>query len=399
MSRHSESIGVSIHGHFTIIDEKTGEVIREKSNAIHPQNMARIISRGLANEGNSSVYRIAFGNGGSFVDVGGNIEYRTPNDGNNGAGWESRLYREIYSEIVDNSDPVELGTDPGSAGPDNIRVGGGTSGAATSSNHNVLSDEIGKQSRVVVSMLIDENEPAGHITENTFSFDEIGLYSSGLPAVGTSGFASINVNDKKSTDDIYPTLSAATNYALRIELDGITRDAIVTTPAFGTGSGPLGRFTYGDLCEGINSGAWISSGFDFSSANGAFFTITDETGGAYPSITGQVTFGFLNIQSKITGADSSIIIPEDQPIGANDNLVYALANNIWNNVVDETDDSSYAGKNVGVINDPVDQSNERERLLSHVTFAPVTKPLSSIYRVVYRFDISVKSVNSTVNLT
>jgi mRNA-degrading endonuclease toxin of MazEF toxin-antitoxin module len=406
MSRHSEVAGLTVKGHVYITDESTGEVLLDQDNAIHPQNMARIIARALANEENGIIHRIAFGNGGTFIDVGGNIVYRQPNDGNNGAGWEARLYRETYSEIVDDGDAL-LGTDPGSAGPDNIRTGGGTSGAATTADHKVISEEVGKQSNIIISMLIDENEPSSQLanqstpsptleeSEDTFIFDEIGLYSPGLSAVDTSAFARVDVGNVLSTDDISPALAGSTDYALRITLDGTTRDAVITTPAPGSGTGTSGAFTYGDLCDGLNGGAWISSGFDFSNSNGAFFFVTDRSGGSYSTITGQEAFGFFNVQSKLTGATSGVLIPEDTPITGNDNILYVLANSIWSNVVDAGDDSSLSGLGAGVINDAVVQSNERERLLSHIVFTPILKSSSSIIRIVYTLTVTVSPTQNS----
>ncbi len=402
MSTLGHAIKVAVSGHVKIIDETTGKILLDQHNAIHPQNMARIIARGLANEENGSIYRIAFGNGGTFIDAGGNIVFRQPNDGSNGAGWEARLYRETYSEIVDSQSP-SLGVDPGSAGPDNVRSGGGSNPAGDPSGGGVSSTEVGTSSNVVISMVINESEPSGQLLtqsspsptleteEDTFIFDEIGLYSYGLPAIDTSGVASVDIGNKLSTEDISPALSGSTDYALRIELDGVVRDAIITTPAAGTGTGTAGAFTYGDLCEGINTGAWISSGFDFSGASGAFFFVTDRSGGTYPSISGQESYGYFTVQSKSTGITSEVVFPEDNPISGDTNLIYALASNIWANA----NVNAVAGQAAGVINDAVDQSNERERLLSHLIFTPILKSQSSVIRIVYTITVSVASTEDS----
>ena len=78
-----------------------GDILLDKSNAVHSQNMARAIARSLAREPNGHIHRIAFGNGGSFTDAGETTIINPPNDGTRGDGWESRLYNETYSEIVD----------------------------------------------------------------------------------------------------------------------------------------------------------------------------------------------------------------------------------------------------------------------------------------------------------
>ncbi len=52
-----------------------GRVLLDQKNAVHPQNMARIFARALANESNYFIHRIAFGNGGTDIDVASNIIY------------------------------------------------------------------------------------------------------------------------------------------------------------------------------------------------------------------------------------------------------------------------------------------------------------------------------------
>lgn len=406
MSILDQAIKVAVKGHVKITDEITGEILLDKDNAVHPQNMARVIARSLANEENGYIYRIAFGNGGTFIDAGGNIVFRQPNDGDNGAGWESRLYRETYAEIVDEDD-ADFGVDPGSAGPDNVRVGGGSNPAGDPAGGGVTSEEVGTQSNIIITMVLNESEPSGQLLtqsspsptleldEDTFIFDELGLYSLGLPAVDTSGVSSVDVGNKLSTDDIAPALAGSTDFALRVTLDGVTQDAIITTTAAGTGTGTAGAFTYGDLCEGINTGAWISSGFAFDGASGAFFFITDRSGGSYPSITGQESFGFFTVQSKTTGISSTILfpsnIPDDQPIGGNDNLIFVLASNIFANANINVND----GQAAGVINDSVTPTNERERLLSHLVFTPILKSQSSVIRIVYTITVSVAATEDS----
>jgi hypothetical protein len=368
MSIPVDSMGVFINGHVKIVDETTGVVLLDKDNAIHSQNMARIISRKLANEENSILYRMAFGNGGTFVDAGLNVTTREPNDGTNGGGWEVRLYKEIYSEIIDNSDP-DFGTDPGSAGPDNIRVGGGSTPSGDPSGLGVSSTEIGAESTTVVNITINESEPFGE----DLIFDEIGIYSGGLSAVDTAGLSSINVGDKSSIS-IASAVAPTTIYTMRVAIDGVTRDTNITTPAVGSGAG--GAFTYGDICEGINTGSWFTSGYNFSDSDGVFFFITDESGGAYPSITGQDSLGLLTLQSKKVGVTSSIVIPEYNPTLTN--LLFVLAGSSWSRV----NINNQSGSDAGLI-------QTRERLLTHIVFEPITKSASSIVRITYTITVSV----------
>ena len=75
-----DNMKLAVNGHVTINDSVDG-VILDQHNAVHPQNLTRIFARALANEQNHSIYRIAFGNGGTHIDATGQVTYRTPNDG------------------------------------------------------------------------------------------------------------------------------------------------------------------------------------------------------------------------------------------------------------------------------------------------------------------------------
>jgi hypothetical protein len=91
-----EKVNFSIMGHAKIVGKQTGEVLREKCNAIHPQHMAMIFGHGLANENYSYIYSLAFGNGGTYTDSTNRIIYNTPNT----AGLSAGLYNQTYSEVV-----------------------------------------------------------------------------------------------------------------------------------------------------------------------------------------------------------------------------------------------------------------------------------------------------------
>ena len=306
MSLSGDDFNVQMSGHVLIKDETNDEILMDKHNAIHPQNMARIVARALSNEPNSTIFRMAFGNGGTFVDAGSNVVFNPPNDGKI-SGWESRLYNEIYSEIVDETE-ADFGIDPGSAGPGAVRPGGGSSPGNDPGGGGVVSQEAGLKSNVVITVFLNENEPTGqddtilNPSDTTFTFDEIGLYSEGKGAVPTAGVSSINVGNKDSEDVAPVTPSSTLN--LDLTVDGSTYSSVISIPASGTGS--LGQITYGDLCEGINTGAWISSGDSIQ--NVVYVYITDRSGGSYPSITGKQSFGLLTFQSKSVGSNSSVEI-------------------------------------------------------------------------------------------
>lgn len=381
------NLNINMSGHVKIWDDE-GNVLLDKFNAIHPQNMSRIIARALAGEQNGYIYRIAFGNGGTVTDPTGQIIFNPPNDGKNGS-WESRLYNETYSEIVDARSP-DFGSDPGSAEPGNIRAGGGSVPEDDPEGGGVVSQEVGTKSNIVISVFLNKNEPSGQFSsvndfgvsisdrEKTFIFDEIGLYSPGKPAAATSGHSSVNVGNKISTDILL--LSPNADYSMSYVVDGLSRITNIRTPAGGTGAG--GALTYGDLCEGLNSGNWIVSGDTFSDY--AFMFITDRTGGVnYPSIANKESYGYLTVQSLSTGVNSSVLL------NCNESSATDLFKNITANICSNVNVNNVTGSDAGVINDTIDPSNERERLLTHLVFPPITKVANKALNIVYTLTVSV----------
>lgn len=383
------NISVNITSNVKIMDGETGELLVNKKNAVHPQNMARIIARALAGEENGYIYRIAFGNGGTVTDPTGNIIFNPTNDGRNGS-WESRLYNETYSEIIDERD-VNFGSDPGSAEPGNIRTGGGATPEDDPEGGGVTSVEVGTKSNVIISMFINKNEPTGQFktindfgveidaTEKEFVFDELGLYSSGKQAAATSGYSSVNVGNKNS--DGICLLTASTAYVLHITVNGTSHNIFFTTPA--AGSGPAGALTFGDICEGLNTSSWLNVGSALLS-DYAFVYITDHSGGAYPSILNRESYGLLTFQSLTSGVSSSVFLTcanESSPA----NSLYVLTNSICDNVNVNT----VNGGEAGVLNDIIDPTNERERLLTHMVFPPIIKTADKALNIVYTLTISI----------
>jgi|688.fasta_scaffold04879_3 hypothetical protein len=80
-----------------IEDTNTGEIFLDDCNAVHPENMAYIIARGLANQNKSHIWKVAVGNGGSYVDSTGALHFNIPNT----IGTTAKLYNETYSEFAD----------------------------------------------------------------------------------------------------------------------------------------------------------------------------------------------------------------------------------------------------------------------------------------------------------
>jgi hypothetical protein len=147
-----------IKGHVLVKDKNTNEVLVDKFNAVHPQNMAKVIARGLANESNQQIFQIALGNGGTYIDSTQSIVYNSPNI----IGQSADLYNVTYTEVVDD-------------GNSNVGLGNSViSQAAPSPDISSL---------VICTIQLSANEPAGQastdgVTTNpnsAFTFDELGL--------------------------------------------------------------------------------------------------------------------------------------------------------------------------------------------------------------------------------
>jgi hypothetical protein len=397
MSTNNVNLPIHVKGHCKIVDD-LGNVLLDKDNAIHPQNMARIIARALANEAQSQIYRMAFGNGGTLVDAAFTVTYKTPNDGQSPdiATWDSRIYNETYSEIVDAGqtalNPL-LGTDPGSAdGNTGVRAGGGAVPSSDPvsvlhvSGPGVRSNELGLTSEVIISCTLNGNEPRGQFindgvvvsTESDFVFDEIGLYTMGASAINTSGYHQIAFGtvSKTSTDDT--GLLPGHTYSFNITIDGGSLQTITfTTPSSG-GSGASSEILYGDLCQALNTNdvAWTI----LPGAPAATFLITDLTGGTFPSITGAQTSGYLQVQSPSSGAISAV------------NLSGSATSTFLTQLNPPSGAQLLApvqGTVAGLQNSPTNPSAQRERLLSHLIFSPVLKTANRTLAITYTITISV----------
>lgn len=159
--QYQDSSKFQFTGHVCAMYTDTGEIVINKFNKIHPQNMARILARGLANEPNSSIFKIKFGNGGTFIDSNQRITFLQPNT----VGTNAKLYNTTYEEQVDDTHqdtPI--------------------SNSVVSS----ASPAPSLTSVVTVTVEIGPDEPAGqpisdgNVTdpENRFMFDELGVFTS-----------------------------------------------------------------------------------------------------------------------------------------------------------------------------------------------------------------------------
>lgn len=161
-----------------IIGKQTKEVFVKKSNAIHPENMARMIAYGLGTEDKGSIYMVALGNGGTYNDTAGIIHYNAPVT----TGVVATLYNQTYptpSAMATDTSTVVLGT-------------GATNGSVTpiSTSGNTISivnisltipstlpggQGVSDASIVTQNNYYDPSQSTSPTVDYTYNFDELGL--------------------------------------------------------------------------------------------------------------------------------------------------------------------------------------------------------------------------------
>jgi hypothetical protein len=160
---------VKIEGFLKIYDPNTQEVLVDKQNAIHYENMSIALALSLADAFDPDTSRnlgfieqMSFGNGGSSVDPTGVITYLPPNV----TGKNADLYNNTFFKIVNQRNPAN-----NDATRNLVRT--------LHTPGTVFSD-------VLVSCLLDFGEPAGQQAfdnstdfNGDFVFDELGLKARG----------------------------------------------------------------------------------------------------------------------------------------------------------------------------------------------------------------------------
>ena len=150
--------GIFLEGHVKIHDPTSGEILLNKRNAIHYENMSIALADSIGNRGQGWIYEMSFGNGGTSVDPTGIITYLTPNS----TGTNASLYNQTYTKIVD--DNSVNNTDPVRNKIETRHVSG--------TNY----------TDVLITCLLDYGEPSGQDAFDTatdqnslYVFDELGL--------------------------------------------------------------------------------------------------------------------------------------------------------------------------------------------------------------------------------
>jgi hypothetical protein len=147
-----------IEGFVKITDPVSGEVLVDKKNAIHYENISIAMAQTLSDRNLGYIYLMAFGNGGSAVDPTGVITYLPPNT----TGQNADLYNETYAKVVDDNSAADI--DPNYNKMTVLHTSG-----------NVYTD-------ILVTCLLDYGEPAGQQAfdnstnfNGEYVFDELGL--------------------------------------------------------------------------------------------------------------------------------------------------------------------------------------------------------------------------------
>lgn len=150
--------GPIIKGHIKITDQTTGEVLVDKDNAIHYENISIAMAQTLSDRNLGFIYEMAFGNGGSSVDPTGVITYLPPNV----TGQNADLYNETYAKVVDDNSVADKD-------PINNKM------TVLHTSGKVYTD-------ILVTCLLDYGEPLGQQAfdnstnfNGEYVFDELGL--------------------------------------------------------------------------------------------------------------------------------------------------------------------------------------------------------------------------------
>lgn len=185
---------LKIEGFIKITNPETGEVLVDKKNAIHYENMSEALATTLADRGFGYIYQMAFGNGGSSIDSSGIITYLPPNT----TGQNASLYNQTYAKIVD--DTNILNTNPARNRMTVNHISG-----------NLYTD-------ILVQCLLDYGEPPGQdafdngtSTTSAYVFDELGLLANyGVDSAG-------NVQTKLLTHVIFHPVQKSLNRQIQID--------------------------------------------------------------------------------------------------------------------------------------------------------------------------------------
>jgi hypothetical protein len=161
----NSNVRLKIEGKVKITDVLTGQVLVDKKNSVHFENLSVAIAQSLgAGPLEPScpgfIYTMNFGNGGTTVNASGIVTYNPPNT----VGATAQLYNQTYSKVVNNQFAADIDT----------------------VNNNITYSHIpGKAyTDIIVVCRLDYGEPADQLPfdnsnniNSTYAFDELGLFT------------------------------------------------------------------------------------------------------------------------------------------------------------------------------------------------------------------------------
>ncbi len=162
------NLNIDMQGHVKIFDVDTGEILVDKPNKIHAENMSRCIASTLSNKDNFSLYEMHFGNDGTIIDAQGNVTYREPKVTlANDDLYADKFFKNIDTLDADNTDTannkMEIIYADGSAYTDIIIT------STLAYDEPLYTDSDFNLSSPIVSQNTADN------SDGQFIFDEIGL--------------------------------------------------------------------------------------------------------------------------------------------------------------------------------------------------------------------------------
>lgn len=157
-----DHINLKIEGHVLIKDVDSGDIIINRRNAIHRENMSFALASAFVNSVDTQgfegfIHSLHFGNGGVVVDGVGDVVYKEKRI----STITDTLYNKTFSKVVDANPDID-----------------------SDNNTTVVHERGTTYSDVVVTCTLDYGEPAEQDPldntsnqEDMFVFDEIGLVS------------------------------------------------------------------------------------------------------------------------------------------------------------------------------------------------------------------------------
>lgn len=351
----NSSLNINIIGEAWVYDNDTNELIEHKQNHVHTKNFNVILARAITNMKNGNIYQMAFGNGGHNDS---NV-IRPPNTND----WNSTLYNEVYSEIVD----VTSGEIGGGVG--SVPAYDPPSVPFTSGPGCTVVEQDG-YSLITCTCVLNQHEPKGQINEignvapvdNYFAIDEIGLFTSGLPVLATKGYQDVDLGGV--TINSAPGLTPNIQYGFGMTVNNRNYNIVFNTPNI-----TAVPITMTDLQVTLNN-VFLTNSIPVTVKLSDYGNLADPVN----------TYGFLRFESTTTGTSSNVRIFKSTVLNSPPYLISSLAGVVMQPV---------DGTNNGLRISPTTPETESRRMLTHLILDnKIQKGSNKSYKIVYRLKIS-----------